>query len=67
MMLGVDFVALVRHRKLGSARFRLKRTLADMRFQCIAARTDLGWQPRISLDEGLKRALLASTEVPYPH
>jgi nucleoside-diphosphate-sugar epimerase/predicted dehydrogenase len=56
-MLGVDLMSLVRHRKLGTARYRLKRTLAPMRFECTAARKDLGWYPRIPLAEGLSRVL----------
>jgi nucleoside-diphosphate-sugar epimerase/predicted dehydrogenase len=67
MMLGVDLISLVRHHKLGTARFRFKRTLADMRFPCAAARNELGWEPRVSLTEGLTRALSASTETPFPH
>jgi nucleoside-diphosphate-sugar epimerase/predicted dehydrogenase len=56
-MLGVDLVSLARHRKLGTARYRLKRTLAPMRFDCAAAKKDLDWQPRVSLAEGLTRVL----------
>jgi nucleoside-diphosphate-sugar epimerase/predicted dehydrogenase len=56
-MLGVDLVSLVRNRKLGTARYRLKRTLAPMRFDCAAAKKDLGWQPRVPLAEGLARVL----------
>jgi 2-alkyl-3-oxoalkanoate reductase len=56
-MLGVDLVSLARNRKLGTARYRLKRTLAPMRFDCAAARKDLDWQPRVSLAEGLTRVL----------
>jgi nucleoside-diphosphate-sugar epimerase len=56
-MLGVDLVSLARYRKLGTARYRLKRTLAPMRFDCAAAQRDLGWQPRMSLADGLARVL----------
>jgi nucleoside-diphosphate-sugar epimerase/predicted dehydrogenase len=56
-MLGVDLISLVRYRKLGTARYRLQRTLAPMRFECAAARQDLGWRPRVSLAEGLSRVL----------
>jgi nucleoside-diphosphate-sugar epimerase/predicted dehydrogenase len=56
-MLGVDLISLVRHRKLGTARYRLRRTLAPMRFECTAARKDLGWRPRVTLREGLGRVL----------
>ena len=67
LMLGVDLASLVRRRKLGTARYRLHRTLADMRYKCTAARRDLGWEPRVSLSEGLTRALSASNETPFPH
>jgi nucleoside-diphosphate-sugar epimerase/predicted dehydrogenase len=56
-MLGVDLVSLARNRKLGTARYRLKRTLAPMRFDCAAAKKDLDWHPRVSLAEGLARVL----------
>jgi nucleoside-diphosphate-sugar epimerase/predicted dehydrogenase len=56
-MLGVDLVSLVRHRQLGTARYRLRRTLAPMRFECTAARKDLGWRPRVPLAIGLARVL----------
>jgi 2-alkyl-3-oxoalkanoate reductase len=56
-MLGVDLLSLVRYRKLGTARYRLRRTLAPMRFECAAARQDLGWRPRVTLAEGLARVL----------
>lgn len=56
-MLAVDLLALARHRKLGTARYRLRRTLAPMRFECAAARQDLGWRPRVTLAEGLTRVL----------
>jgi nucleoside-diphosphate-sugar epimerase/predicted dehydrogenase len=61
-MLGVDLVSLLRHRKLGTARYRLQRTLAPMRFECTAARKDLGWQPRVSLAHGLARVLNGSLQ-----
>jgi nucleoside-diphosphate-sugar epimerase/predicted dehydrogenase len=57
MMLAVDLLALVRERKMGTARYRLRRTLAPMRFECAAARRDLGWHPRVPLAEGLDRVL----------
>ena len=56
-MLGLDLLSLVRYGKLGTARYRLQRTLAPMRFECAAARKDLGWRPRIALAEGLARVL----------
>jgi nucleoside-diphosphate-sugar epimerase len=66
MMLGIDVISLARHRKLGTARFRLKRTLADMRFTSMAARKELGWEPQVSLAEGLTRAFSASIETTAP-
>jgi nucleoside-diphosphate-sugar epimerase/predicted dehydrogenase len=56
-MLGVDVLSLIRHRKLGTARYRLQRTLAPMRFECAAAQRDLGWRPRVRLAEGLTQVL----------
>jgi 2-alkyl-3-oxoalkanoate reductase len=63
-MFGIDLLSLVRHRKLGTARYRLQRTLAPMRFDCAAARRDLGWQPRVPLALGISRALDQSTQTP---
>ena len=60
-MLAVDLISLVRNRKLGTARYRLKRTLAPMRFDCAAAKRDLDWQPRVPLAEGLARVLDADS------
>jgi len=60
MMLGVDLVSLFRRGRMGTARFRLHRTLANMRFQCSAARKDLKWEPRVGLHEGLARSVGAS-------
>lgn len=57
LMLGMDLGSLVRHRKLGTARYRLQRTLAPMRFECTAAQRDLGWHSRVTLAEGLARVL----------
>lgn len=57
LMLGLDLLSLLRHRRLGTARYRLRRTLAPMRFECAAARKDLGWRPRVGLAEGLARVL----------
>jgi nucleoside-diphosphate-sugar epimerase len=64
LMLGIDLIPLIRQGKLGTARYRLKRTLADMRFPCVAAREELRWQPRVSLPEGLAKVLDAATEIP---
>ena len=58
----LDRMGSFRGRKLGTARYRLKRTLADMRYQCTAARRDLGWEPRVSFNEGIGRAYQTSTE-----
>jgi nucleoside-diphosphate-sugar epimerase len=60
-MLAVDLLSVVRHRKLGTARYRLRRTLAPMRVECAAARQDLGWRPRVPLAEGLARVLNGGT------
>jgi nucleoside-diphosphate-sugar epimerase len=63
-MFGVDLLSLVRHRKLGTARYRLQRTLAPLRFDCAAARRDLGWHPRVPLALGISRVLQQSGGTP---
>jgi 2-alkyl-3-oxoalkanoate reductase len=65
MMLGVDLVSL-RKGRLGTARYRLSRTLANMRYRCERIRGELGWSPRVSLVEGLSRTMAAASERPYP-
>ena len=60
-MLGLDLVTLVRQGHLGTARYRLQRTLAPMRFECAAARQELGWRPRVTLAQGLARVLNGDT------
>ncbi len=67
MMLGIDLFSLLRNGRMGTARYRLERTLADMRYRCIAARQQLGWQPSVMLAEGLRRILETSEERPFPH
>jgi nucleoside-diphosphate-sugar epimerase/predicted dehydrogenase len=61
-MFGIDLLSLLRHRKLGTARYRLQRTLAPLRFDCAAARKDLGWSPRVPLAIGLSRVLHQSAQ-----
>jgi nucleoside-diphosphate-sugar epimerase/predicted dehydrogenase len=63
-MLAMDLITLARQGQLGTARYRLQRTLAPMRFECTAARKDLGWRPRVSLAEGLSRALNGAARQP---
>jgi nucleoside-diphosphate-sugar epimerase len=60
IMLGVDLLSLLRRGKMGTARFRLHRTLANMRFKCLAARKDLKWEPHVTLQEGLTRSVDSS-------
>lgn len=64
MMLGVDLISLVRKRKWGTARYRLARTLANMRFKCAAAREELKWHTRVSVADGLARTVESSPEIP---
>jgi nucleoside-diphosphate-sugar epimerase len=66
LMLAVDLLSLARGRGMGTARYRLARTLADMRYPCLAAREDLGWSPRVGLEAGLAATLAAQTPKPYP-
>jgi 2-alkyl-3-oxoalkanoate reductase len=56
-MLGLDLITLIRRGQLGTARYRLMRTMAPMRFECAAARLELGWRPRVNLAQGLSRVL----------
>ncbi len=52
--LGLDLLQLVRRRTHGTARYRLKRTLADMRYPSVAARKELGWEPQVGFEELLR-------------
>jgi 2-alkyl-3-oxoalkanoate reductase len=63
-MLGADLLSLVRQRQLGTARYRLQRTLAPMRFESAAARKDLGWRARVPLALGLSRVLERDSHSP---
>ena len=64
MMLGVDLLSLIRRRRLGTARYRLDRTLANMRFKCAAAREELKWNARVSLVDALARTVESSPDIP---
>jgi predicted dehydrogenase/nucleoside-diphosphate-sugar epimerase len=57
MMFAIDLVSLARQRGLGTARYRLRRTLAPMRFACDLARKELAWTPHVELSEGLAATL----------
>ena len=65
MMLGVDLISLIHRRQLGTARYRLERTLANMRFKCAAARKELKWTPRVSVAEALARTVESSPDIPH--
>jgi nucleoside-diphosphate-sugar epimerase/predicted dehydrogenase len=68
LMLAIDGMSVLRGRGAGTARYRLKRTLSDLRFPCEAARRELGWSPRVSLREGLAQVLAADDRgSPFPH
>ena len=67
MMLAIDLVSLAQGRGMGTARYRLARTLADMRYACLGARQQLGWSPRVGLEQGLGATLEAQSPAPYPH
>jgi predicted dehydrogenase/nucleoside-diphosphate-sugar epimerase len=67
LMLALDVLSLVRGRGMGTARYRLKRTVADMRYPSRAAREELGWKPRVGPREGLRRVIEQSREPSYPH
>jgi 2-alkyl-3-oxoalkanoate reductase len=64
MLLGADLFSLVRRNRLGTARYRLDRTLANMRFKCAAARKDLKWNSRVHLVDALARAVESSPDIP---
>ena len=64
MMLGVDLLSLIRRSRLGTARYRLDRTLANMRFKCAAAREELKWKARVSLADALARTVESSPDIP---
>jgi predicted dehydrogenase/nucleoside-diphosphate-sugar epimerase len=64
-MAALDVLSLVRGRGAGSARYRLRRSLASFRVSSDAARTELGWSPRVSIEEGLSRTW--SRVVPESH
>jgi len=64
MMLGLDLLSLIRRNGLGTARYRLDRTLANMRFKCVAARQDLNWNSRVPLIDALARTVESSPDIP---
>jgi nucleoside-diphosphate-sugar epimerase/predicted dehydrogenase len=63
-MLGVDLLSLIRRGRFGTARYRLARWLANMRFPCVAARQELNWKPRVSLMDGLARTIESRPDIP---
>jgi 2-alkyl-3-oxoalkanoate reductase len=67
LMLGMDALSRIRSGKVGTARYRFQRTLADMRYPSVAAREKLQWTPRVSLSQGLDHTLEAMSRPPYPH
>ncbi len=67
LMLALDFLSAARGKGVGTNRYRLKRTLAPMRFPSLAARGTLGWRPRVAIEEGLRLTLDATRETPFPH
>jgi len=67
MMRAADVAAFVRSGRVGTMHYRFVRTVADMRYACLAARDRLQWSPRVSLAEGLARVLARMEEPPYPY
>jgi nucleoside-diphosphate-sugar epimerase/predicted dehydrogenase len=63
LMLGLDLLALLRGRP-ATARYRLRRTLAEMRYPSRRARRELLWKPSVSLAEGLRRSREGSASAP---
>jgi len=62
-----DVLGMFRRRQLGTARYRLRRTIANIRFRTDAARSELGWQPKVTFREALQHTIAATREDPYPH
>ena len=57
LALGVQAAAGLLRRTAPLSVYRVRSALAFSRFDCTAARTKLGWQPRVGVEEGLKRTL----------
>jgi 2-alkyl-3-oxoalkanoate reductase len=66
-MLAFDILSLIRSRRLGTARYRLHRTLAKMRFRTEAVRNELKWAPTVSLTDALRSVFDENGEPTYPH
>jgi predicted dehydrogenase/nucleoside-diphosphate-sugar epimerase len=65
LMLGVDLLSLIRRSRWGTARYRLDRTLANMRFKCVAAQQELKWTARVPLADALAHTVESSPDVPH--
>ena len=44
------------------SRFQIEQRVRDLRYDVSKARAELGWRPRVSLDEGLRRSLAPSQD-----
>ena len=57
LAIGVELLGKLLNRSVPLTRYRLKSALAPIVFDCSAAKNELGWKPRIGIEEGLKRTL----------
>ena len=61
---GVEMLGKLLKRSVPLTRYRLKSALAPIAFDCSAAKNELGWKPRVGLEEGLQRTLTAVIKTP---
>ena len=57
LAIGVELLGKLLKRSVPLTRYRLKSALAPIVFDCSAAKNELGWKPRIGIEEGLKLTL----------
>jgi len=55
--LSVELLGKFLKRSVPLTRYRLQSALAPIEFDCTAAAKELGWKPRVGIEEGLKRTL----------
>jgi predicted dehydrogenase/nucleoside-diphosphate-sugar epimerase len=59
LALGFDVLSKVLNRPVPLSIYRVKSALARMKFDCIRAENELGWQPRIGVVSGLQETMAA--------
>ena len=60
LALGVECLGKILKRSVPLTRYRLQSALAPIAFDCTAAKKELGWEPRVGVEEGLQRTLAQS-------